>query len=173
MRTVQVIESDLSDRLSAFGTSVEGTSLYLLRAIENTVDNLEAGERLARATSEHASLLASTIRQREAVVGHMLDPDDKAINDLESAYRALEQSLPKMLLKKESIDRDDQLGEHHCDLLHTAYERNISAFAELIESTKNLRAAVIAHDLAAEERSQQSFESMGELMGDLHSPPRD
>src|SRR5271168_917420 len=100
MHTVQFIENDLSDRLSAFGASVEGTSLYLLRAIETTVDNLEAGERLARATTENASLLASVIRQKEPAVGQMLDPDDKVINELESAYRGLEQNLPKLLLKK-------------------------------------------------------------------------
>jgi len=169
----QITKSELSDRLSAFGASVEGTSLYLLRVIENTVDSLEAVERLARATSEHAKLLASNLRQKEVVIGQMLDPDDTAINAIEAGYRALEPNLPKMLLKKESIDHDDQLDEHHCELLHAAYDRNISALADLIESTKNLRAAVIAHDLAAEKRSQQSFETVGELVGDLRSPARD
>lgn len=171
MHTVQFIENDLSDRLSAFGASVEGTSLYLLRAIETTVDNLEAGERLARATTENASLLASVIRQKEPAVGQMLDPDDKVINELESAYRGLEQNLPKLLLKKEAIDKDDALKADHCELLHTAYDRIISAFAGLIESAKMLRAAVISHDLAAEPRTQLSFESLGDMMNDLHSPP--
>ncbi len=76
MHTMQFFSTDLSDRLSAFGTSVEGTSLYLLRAIESTVDTLEASERLARATSENAGLLTSVICSRVAQVGQMLDPED-------------------------------------------------------------------------------------------------
>jgi hypothetical protein len=169
MHAVRTVDTDLSDRLSAFGVSVEGTSLYLLRAIESTVDNLEASERLARATAENANLLARVISQKEPVIGQMLDPDDKVINELESAYRGLEQHLPKMLLKKEFIDKDNQLAADHCELLHAAYDTHISAFAGLIESSKMLRAAVISHDLAAEPRTQQSFEAIGDVISDLRS----
>jgi hypothetical protein len=170
MQAVHIDDADLSDRLSAFGTSVEGTSLYLLRAIEATVDHLEADERLATALASHARLLANLIGQKEPVVGRMLDPDDSAINNLESAYRVLEEGLPGMLVRKSSIDDDKQLDDGHCDLLHTAYDRCISAFAELIESSKDLRAAIITHDLAAEKGAQQSFESLDEVISDLHSP---
>lgn len=169
MHSIEIIEDDLTGRLSAFGTSVEGTSLYLLRAIEATVDNLEADERLASAVAAHASLLARLIAERKPVVGRMLDPDDKVINGIEAGYRALEEGLPKMLLKKASIDEDRALNEGHCDLLHTAYDRCISALAELIESSKNLRAAVITHDLAAEPGTQTSFETLGALISDLRS----
>lgn len=170
MRTA-VHPDDLSDRLSAFGTSVEGTSLYLLRAIETTVDNLEAGERLARAVSENANLLIAMIREKKPVVGRLLDPEDKVINELETAYRGLEEHLPKMLLKKGCIDGDTQLDQDQCELLHTAYDRHIEAFAQLIESAKNLRAAIITHDLAAEPRSQQSFESLDGVISELRSSP--
>ncbi len=79
--------------------------------------------------------------------------------------------MPKLLLKKESIDHDEALGDDHCELLHTAYDRNISALAGLIESTKNLRAAVISHDIKAEPRTQQEFASLGDVIIDLRSPP--
>ncbi|HWJ33896.1 MAG TPA: hypothetical protein VNR70_01440 [Steroidobacteraceae bacterium] len=171
MHTEKYISDDLSDRLSAFGASVEGTSLYLLRAIETTVDNLEAGERLARAVSENANLLITMIGGKKRVVGQMLDPDDKVINELETAYHGLEQHLPKMLLKKNCIDDDDQLDEGHCEVLHTAYDRHIEAFARLIESAKNLRAAIITHDLAAEPRSQRSFEELDVVISELRSSP--
>jgi hypothetical protein len=165
----QILSEDLSNQLYAFGASVEGTSLYLLRAIKSTVDSLEANERLAEATALIASMLAKNLASETPVVGHLLDPDDKVINGIESAYRALEDGLPRMLLCKESIDKDADLNGEHCELLHTAYDRNIAALANLIESAKNLRAAIISHDLAAEPRGQQSFESAGMLIHDLRA----
>jgi hypothetical protein len=169
MGIIDPVTSDLSDRLRAFGTSVEGSSLYLLRAIETTVDNLQAGENLARAIIENAKLLIARIKEKAPRSGFYLDPEDKVINDLESAYRGLEQELPKKLLKKESIDRDDALDGDQCDLLHTAYNRNISAFAELIESTKDLRAAVITHDLAAEPQPGETYPTVDELISSVRS----
>lgn len=163
--------SELKHELSTFGSSAEGTSLYLLRQITETVDNLEALERLARQTSEHAELLTKIIAAHKPSVGKLLDPQDQAINAIESAYTMLEDALPKMLLKKQAIDQDDNLNDGHCDLLHASYDRCIDAFARFIESSKDLRAAVISHDLAAEPRGQLTFESVEDVIGDLRSPP--
>jgi hypothetical protein len=170
MTTIHLAD-DLGDRLIAFGTSVEGNSLYLLRAIAETVDSLEARERLANAIADNASLLAKVISAREPIVGKLLDPDDKAINGIESAYRGLEEILPKMQLKKAAIDEDSSLDDGHSELLHMAYERCMSAVAWMIEAAKNLRAAVITHDLAAEPRSQQRFEDLEVVISDLRSSP--
>jgi hypothetical protein len=159
----------LRDRLSAFGSSVEGSSLYLLRAINQTVDSLQTEERLAAAVAEVAEKMTIDIQKSDIVLGSYVDPEDIAINGIEAGYRALEERLPSMLTWQSSIDRDASLNPDQCDLLHTAYDRCIGTIARLIEATKNLRAAVISHDLAAEPRPTQYFDSPKDLISSLHS----
>jgi hypothetical protein len=163
------IPDHLPDDLSAFAASVEGTSLYLLRAIDQTVENLQISENLARATSDAAAFLTRKISARKAAPEIFIDPEDVAINGLESGYKSLEEFLPSLLLKKTSIDKDRNLKDDHSQLLHVAYERCIKALAELIESAKELRAAVIRHDLAAESKTREGFESVDDLIDSLHS----
>jgi hypothetical protein len=169
MTIVTYTSHALRDRLSAFGTSVEGSSLYLLRAIDETVDSLQTEEKLAIATVENAEKMTREVQAASITPGVYIDPEDTAINGIESAYRALEEHLPKMIAKKASIDNDRDLNTDQSELLHIAYERCIETLAMLIEAMKNLRAAVISHDLAAEGRPTQYFDSPKELVDSLHS----
>lgn len=123
--------SVLSDELHAYATSIEGTSLYLLRAIEETVDALVSEERLARAQAELADLLTGRIRALKASPGRFIDPDDAIINVFETAYQQLEGTLPRMLQKKASIDKDGNLNDGHCERLHDAYEAWLNTVASL------------------------------------------
>lgn len=104
------------------------------------------------------------------VSGPPMDPDDAAINALESSYRGLEEMLPRMLAKKGSIDRDGNLGGDHCERLHDAYDSWLSAAGALIELLKDLRASVIGHDLAVERAmdDSESFSSVEGLLESLH-----
>jgi hypothetical protein len=162
--------SALSDELRALGSSVEGTSLYLLRAIETTVDQLGTHERLAAATAEISGRLAKRVESHQPEPGQYLDPNDEAINAFETAYKGLEEALPGMLLHKAAIDKDDKLDGDQRELLHIAYDRCMSALAYLIEQAKNLRAAVIMHDLAAEPRPQPGT-TLQEVLSDLRTLP--
>ncbi len=153
----------------ALAPSVEGSSLYLLRAIEQTVDSLQVEEQLAQALAAVTGQLSREIRTAEVVTGAYLDPDDAAINKIEAGYRAIEEYLPRLLLKKSSVDQDGRLEADQCDLLHTAYDRCISSLAALIESCKDLRAAVITYDLAAEPTPSESFDSAESLIESLHA----
>jgi hypothetical protein len=160
----------LQDQLDAFASSVEGTSLYVLRAIDQTVDALDAVEKLARAVSTIANDLAKRISGRTVKKGRFVDPDDIGINALESGYKTLEAYLPTALTKKRAIDGNSHLNGDQCELLHVAYDRNIEAIAQLIESVKELRAAVIRHDLAAELAPSEGFNTVEDLVNSLHSP---
>lgn len=171
MTVVIYTANPLRETLAAFGSSVEGSSLYLLRALERTVDSLQVNENFAVSVAGVAEKMTRDIQNSEVVPCSYVDPDDSAINGLEAAYRALEERLPKMLAQKSSIDADSNLSHEQCELLHTAYERCIERLAGLIESMKNLRAAVIAHDLAAEPRPSQYFDSPKELVDSLQTPP--
>jgi len=159
----------LRESLTAFAPTAEGVSLYLLRAINETVDSLQSLEKLANATSEAGEQLRKAITGRAVVEGSYLDADDTAINLFEAGIRALEEHLPTLLLRKGSIDGDSSLDASQADLLHTSYDRCIDSVACLIESMKNLRAAVITHDLAAEPRPVQIFDSTEDLINSLRA----
>lgn len=159
----------LRDKLTALAPSVEGSSLYLLRAIEETVDSLQADERLAEAVSVAARRLANLIRNASIQAGCYLDPEDESINKIEAGYRALEDELPRLLLKKAAIDEDARLDGEQCELLDMAYERSIAALAELVEASKDLRAATISHDLAAEPPPSETFDSPAELTASIRA----
>jgi hypothetical protein len=162
--------ANLSDELHAYATSIEGTSLYLLRAIEETVGALGSEEKLARAQAELAELLTTRIRALQASPSRFIDPDDAIIDAFEGTYQQLESMLPRMLQKKSSIDKDGNLNDGHCERLHDAYEAWLNTVASLIEALKNLRASIIGHDLAAERgTSTEAFDSVTDLIGSLHA----
>lgn len=158
------VENDLREKLSAFAPAVGGTSLYLLKAISSTVDSCQADERLAEATARSAREFAARVSECEVVPGHFIDPDDTGIRQIESGYRAVEEHLPSLLVKKGSIDADARLDSTAKELLHVAYDRMIDALAELIEASKDLRAAVIRHDLAAEVRDGEPHQTVNDLL---------
>jgi hypothetical protein len=159
----------LRDKLTALAPSMEGSSLYLLRAIDETIDSLQAEERFAEAMAGAARRLEGEIRAAAVVTGCYLDSDDAAINQIEAGYRALEEYLPGLLVKKAAIDEDAQLDGDQCELLHTAYDRCTAALAALVEASKDLRAAVIGHDLAAEPPPAEVFDSSEALIASLRA----
>ena len=160
----------LHEDLTAFSAAVEGTSLYLLRAINQTVDSLQAREKLADATAQNCIDLSKRINEREPIEGRYLDSEDVIIDGIETAYKSLEEKLPSMVLRKASIDKDKKLNQEQCELLHSAYDLCMTALANLIEASKTLRASVISHDLRAEPRTGKAFDSPEELVADLRAP---
>jgi hypothetical protein len=171
MTIVTYIANPLRARLAAFSSSVEGSSLYLLRAIDETVDSLHHDEKLAVAVTETAERMTRDIQAAPVAPGSYVDPEDVAINAIETGYRGIEERLPKLLAKKSAIDVDQDLNDDQREFLHTAYDRCIGTLAGLVEAAKNLRAAVISHDLAAEPRPSQYFDSPKELIASLQSKP--
>lgn len=152
------------DSLVRFLGMVEGTSLYVLRAIDETVTTLETEQKLMDAVGEAALAVIADIRADTPKVGLFFDPEDVVINGLEKSYQLLESSLPRIVKKKAAIDHDSRLQADRCEELHAAYDSNIESIATLIEAVKDLRAAIIAHDLAAEGLPGEKFDSVPELV---------
>jgi len=161
--------SGFTNKLSAFVGMAEGTSLFLIRQIDQTVDALTADTKAAAAVTAASNVLVAELNKRSPKTNVYLDPEDQIIDGLKRAYESIEALLPKMLVRKSSIDNDNRLNEDHCDLLHTAYDEAINSFAEMVESMKNLTGAVIRHDLAAEPRECEEFDSVGDLIKSLRS----
>lgn len=159
----------LSGRVTALASSVESSSSYLLRAIEETVDSLQVEEQLAEALAAAARSLTAEIRATPIVTDCYIDTEDLAINKLEAGYRAVEERLPRMLLKKSAIDNDGRLDGEQSELLHIAYDRCIAALAGLVEASKDLRASIISHDLSAEPAPSEAFDSPAALIRSLRT----
>lgn len=167
-------ESASFDALTARGAKVasaaERTSLYVLRAIDETVASLTKLRRrlapvIASARDHEAKVRAAKVHPEK-----YLDPEDLTIMSLERAYESLESGLAKFVLKRSCIDKDPELTCDQRDLLHSSYEDALQAIAQLIEALKDLRAAIIAHDLAAEPSARQTFQDCSSLIESLRSP---
>lgn len=141
----------IRERLTQLAPVVEGSSLYLLHTFERKLTVLQELEELADALAASMSSLAENIRAEKVVTGRYLDPEDEAIDDIEHGYRALEDRLPQLLLGKSSTAETGPDGGQ-TELLEVAYDRCTAALAAFIEASKDLRASVISHDLAAEPR---------------------
>jgi hypothetical protein len=161
--------AELRKELIALAPSVESSSLYLLHAIADTVDSLQKHEQLAGSISAVVRSLANRISRCEVVQECYIDPEDECINKIEASYRMVENELQNLLPKKAAINKDMRLDLEQQDLLHTAYDRCIAAFDELVEAAKTLRAATITHDLAAEPPPSETFDSPAALIHSLHA----
>jgi len=161
-------DGGLAESLSAFAPVVQAQSLYLLRAFESTMDHLGTGSRLAESVAVAARELTARLRDVVPAKGTYIDPDDVMVSRIEEGYRVLEEHLPVITVKKAAIEADRQLKPEQCDALHCGFDEYVSAIAELIEAAKDLRAAVISHDLAAEPRGQSHYDSARELIEALH-----
>ena len=159
----------LREDLVAFAPYAETTSLYLICAIERTVDSLHSKEDIAHAVAAKAVELTERIKGASVLPGQYLDPEDEAIDFFETGYKALEERLPALLTRKSAIDHDSKLGEDHCEMLRNSYDRAIDAVASLIEALKDVRAAIITHDLAAEPKPSEQYESAADLIQSLRS----
>lgn len=161
--------SELAGRVTLLADAVESSSLYLLRAIEDTVSSLRLLEGFARSMTSNALATAEEISGCAVQTGKFVDPDHAAIDKLEAALEAFDEHVPLIERKKASIDGDKALQPHHCDILHAAYGSYLSAMEGLSEAVKILRAAVIRHDLAAEDPdSAKRYSSADELIADLN-----
>lgn len=161
--------SELAGRVTLLAGVVESTSLYLLRAIEDTVSSLRRLEEFARSMASNALATAEDISACPVEAGKFVDPDHAAIEKLEAAIEGIDKHIPVIEAKKTSIDGDNTLQPHHCEILHAAYGSYLSTLEGLTEAAKILRSAIIRHDLAAEDvNSAKRYSSADDLIADLN-----
>ena len=158
----------LREKLAALAPSLEGSSLYVLRTIDRAVDAMQAAERYIQAFAGILQLQAKEIRDAPVVVGECIDPGDALVDKLEISYQLFEDTLPKLLLIKSRIEKDRTVAEDQRELVILGYDRTLEAMAAYVEAAKDLRAAVISHDLAAEPAPLETFDSPDALLRSLH-----
>jgi len=143
-------------------------SLDLLRMIDSTVDALVSEARAFDDSTRHMGEVIYGIKKKQVTKGQFLDKDDTAINVFNRAEEALKNILPRMLLKREFIDKDDKLSQDNRNDLHDAYEVWTVSASFLSEALKEIRLCIIAHDLEAEDfDTYPAFDNAEGLIADL------
>ncbi len=160
----------IADAVVSFTDTVEGLAdLGLHRAVDETVDAIAAHVKTYHGIANVGRAVIQVTRTSTVRVGEYMDPDDKLVDALGGLVPRFERGLAVLTAKKGCIDTDARLNESHCDMLHTSYDDMLVALACVIEVTKDLQAAIISHDLAAEPRDGARFSTVEELRrGILH-----
>ena len=147
-------EPTLADSIASFSASVEGLAdLRLVRAVDETVDALCAEAKLYRNMAVLGRAITARIASLPVAVDVYIDPEDTLEAGLDEVASRFESLLSALTARKGTVDQDSRLRTSHCDMLHSAYDDALVALATLIEVAKDMRAATIRHDLAAEPRN--------------------
>lgn len=154
----------ISETLHSFAEASEGLAdLRLVREVDKTVDTLLAAAKFYRSHSVLGRGIIGRINEPPVVAGELIDPDYQITSGLAEIAERHSDALSEMTIRKGAVDRDSRLTGSHCDMLHSAYEDALLALASLIETSKDMRAAVITHDLAAEPRGGKTYTSAKEM----------
>jgi hypothetical protein len=161
----------IAEQSSAVAEAAEGavSSLILLRQIEQTDSALCSLRKQTSAIAKTARNTYARIEKVEPKLGKLIDPDDEIISLLKSAYESFESEIPKFLVMKSTIDMDDRLRGDQKEFLHSTYDEALSSIGHMIEAMKDLRAALIRHDLAAEPRDLETFDDIKKLSAALRA----
>lgn len=154
--------------ISALSNTAESmVDLRVLRDIEETVDELAKARNGFSGVMQLACDTEEKIRNRNIESGVFIDEDGRLEDGVRGAITQSEQLLVQLAGKKAAIDKDSRLRSHDREELHDAYNDAVDALALMIESLKDVLAALITHDLNAEPRDGKKYSDIGELLADL------
>lgn len=151
----------------ALARSTEAASIDIIRAVDGTVDTLTHIDSLQRELVKRVHLALERTAKCEITVGQYIDPDDTAVEVFEHVESGMKDFLHTLVSKRSEIDRDCKLQDHHCESLHAAYDLAMTSAADVIDVVRDARHAIIAHDLAAEPRESETFDSIELLTASL------
>lgn len=139
--------SQNSDFVRRFGSNVStrsGNSLELLRAIDDVISWLGGLTKHAEGDIEYAHQFLTLFK--EDAFDSEVDPDDILVGNLSLAISAISKIIERLIVKRESAKRDQELIGENKENLVDEFETAIDKFQLLCISIDDLRKAVIAHD---------------------------
>lgn len=140
--------SELAGRVTLLAGHIESSSLYLLRAIEDTLVSLRRLENTAGAASAEVLAAAEKIAGCSVKKGHLIDPEGIALEKLNATLEMVENHVPEIERRRESFDRNATLCGH-VDVLSAACTSYLSTLESLAESVRVLIGAIRNHDVQA------------------------
>jgi hypothetical protein len=160
--------TSIQKTISALSDTAEVmVDLRVLRDIEETVDELVKTQRGIAGVTQLARDTEADIKAEDVKVGVFIDENGKLEEGMRTAIAQSERILISFAGKKAAIDKDRNLREHHREDLLDAFNGTVDALALMIESMKDVVAALITHDLAAEPRNGTTYPDIRDLHADL------
>ena len=137
----------LLDKLAAFGRCVDSSSLYIVLAIDSTIDALQEVDQIARALTLTCENITNEISMNPVVAGRRLDPAGNVNDGLSAGQQRIDDLLPGLMAQSCALAKMDVSDQGQRDLLNFAFERCLESFAWVLDAVQKLRQAIAAHDL--------------------------
>src|SRR5580658_5625044 len=122
----------LLDKLAAFGRCVESSSLYIVLAIDSTIDALQEVDQIARALALTCENITSEVSMNPVVAGRLLDPAGNVIDGLSAGQQRIDDLLPGLMAQSSALAKMDRSDQDQRDLLNFAFERCLESFAWVV-----------------------------------------
>jgi hypothetical protein len=158
----------LLDKLASFGRYVDSSSIYIVLAIDTTIDALQEVDQIARALALTCENIGNEISTNPALAGRLLDPAGKVTDDLNVSQQRIRDLLPGLIAQSSALAKMGVPDQDQRDLLRFAFERCIESFGWVIDAAKKLRQGIVTHDLA-EPRSDENVDPEAAPLDSLQS----
>jgi len=143
------------DKLAVFGRCVENSSLYIVLAIDSSIDALQEVDQIARALALTCENICTEISTNPILAGSLLDPGRGVVNDLSTGCRRIDDLLPGLMTQRSALERLEVSDHDQRDLLSFAFERCIESFGWVVDAVKKIRQAIVTHDMATIPKSDK------------------
>jgi hypothetical protein len=145
----------LLDKLAAFGSCVDNSSVYIGLAIDSTISALEEVDQIARALTLSCESIAHEISMNPVLAGCLLDPAGKVVDALSAGRERFHDLLPGLIAQSSALARTAVSDQDQRDLLIFAFERCIESFGWVVGAVTKLRQGILTHD-QTEPKSDES-----------------
>lgn len=162
---MEPVYSPESSEISRFSEFAESTSIYLLNAIERTVNGLASYQKLAEVVTSEANRLFDDL----VTIERQIDEDGSVQGHLLRAEEAIARIVQNMALRQENARRDPSLTGDHEQRVIEEFARTIETFVEAQHALCDARWALMEHDADWDDKVSEAFEDFGSLMDSLKS----
>jgi hypothetical protein len=135
------------EKLAVFGRHVESSSLYIVLAIDSSIDALQEVDQIARALALTCENVSHEISMNPVLAGSLLDPGRRVVDGLAAGRQRIHGLLPGLVAQRAALEKMDVPDHDQRDLLAFAFERCIESFGWVVDAVKKVRQAIVAHDL--------------------------
>jgi hypothetical protein len=146
----------LLDKLVAFGRCVDSSTIYILLAIDSTIDGLQEVDQIARALALTCENIRNDISTNAVLAGCLLDPSGRVIDGLSAGRQRINDLLPGLIAQSSALATMDGSDQGQRDLLNFAFERCIESFGWVVDAVMKVRQAIIVHDRTTEPKSEDN-----------------
>jgi uncharacterized membrane protein len=158
----------LQTAISALSQAAGGVVDLRLRAINDADDALGNVRQICVGLEQLARGIETELRAYPVVTGELIDPDFVLQDHLDDVIAQAVNLLASLAGKRASMNKNVHPHEQHQDLLHSALDETVDAMALLIEALKDMKAALIIHEMNAYPRNQgKTYTDVDEMLADI------